>query len=274
MLLSVSCTLAYQIATPTGAFTFNVLADSDARQRIVSEEIGVSPTAPTEIVALAKGGRALRCEAAMGAFELRYAATVEVTRAALPSGLKPDNPAQLPLPVLTYLLPSRYCESDRFTAIAWELFGQNPNREEQVKAICRWIDEKLAYTPGATDSRTSAWDVWLGRKGVCRDYTHLAIAFCRALNIPARYVGGYAAGLAPMDFHACFEAYLSGDWHLFDPTDQIPANHIVVISRGRDATTAALTTMFGRINAAPTKVTCQLLSAAAGADLRVAVAGS
>src|SRR6185295_13895964 len=151
-----------------------------------------------------------RCEAPAGAFEFRYHATVEVNRPPLPPGVKPDNPGRLPLSILTYMLPSRYCESDRFTHIAWELFGQNPDRAEQVKAICRWVDEKLAYTPGATDSRTSAWDVWLSRKGVCRDYTHLAIAFCRALSIPARYVGAYAAGLQPMDFHACFEAYLGG----------------------------------------------------------------
>jgi transglutaminase-like putative cysteine protease len=206
----------------------------------------------------AKGGRALRCEAPAGAFEFRYAATVEVNRPPIPPGVKPDHPGRLPLSILTYMLPSRYCESDRFTQIAWELFGQNSNREEQVNAICRWIDEKLVYAPSATDSRTSAWDVWLSRKGVCRDYTHLAIAFCRALSIPARYVGGYAAGLAPMDFHACFEAYLGGDWRLFDPTDQIPPEHIAIISRGRDASSAALTTMFGRINAAPTKVTCAI----------------
>lgn len=257
MILNVSCTLGYQIATPTGAFTFNVLANADAHQRVVAETITVTPTVPTEIVEHAKGGRALRCEAPAGAFEFRYAATVEVIRPPVPPGVKPDNPGRLPLSILTYMLPSRYCESDRFTQIAWEQFGQNPNREEQVKAICRWIDEKLTYAPGTTDSRTSAWDVWLSRRGVCRDYTHLAIAFCRALSIPARYVGGYAAGLAPMDFHACFEAYLGGDWHLFDPTDQIPAEHIAIISRGRDATSAALTTMFGRINAAPTKVMCE-----------------
>jgi transglutaminase-like putative cysteine protease len=101
--------------------------------------------------------------------------------------------------------------------------------------------------------------VWLGRKGVCRDYTHLAIAFCRALSIPARYVGCYAAGLEPMDFHACFEAYLGGAWRLFDPTDGIAPEKMVVISRGRDATSAALTTIFGRVNSAPTQVTCAVV---------------
>src|SRR5579884_328829 len=92
------------------------------------------------------------------------------------------------------------------------------------------------------------------RKGVCRDYAHLAVAFCRALNIPARYVGSYAAGLDPMDFHAGFEAHLGGAWHLFDPSDQISPDRTVVIARGRDAANAALTTIFGRVAVAPLKV--------------------
>ena len=257
MTLSVGCTLGYQIlATPGAAFTFNVLANSDAQQRVLSEEIVCTPTVPTEVVQDSKGARVLRCEVPTGAFEFRYRAEVEVTRPPLPATVKADNPGRLPLPILTYTLPSRYCESDRFSQIAWELFGKNLDRAEQVRAICAWIDANVAYTPNATDGRTSAWDVWIGRKGVCRDYTHLAIAFCRALSIPARYVGGYAAGLEPMDFHACFEAYLGGDWRLFDPTDNIPPEHIAVISRGRDATSAALTTIFGRTNAAPVKVAC------------------
>lgn len=263
MMLSVGCTLDYQVATPNAAFTFNVLASTDAQQRILSESIVTLPELPTAIVESTKGGRVLRCEVPAGAFELRYAATIAVDRPALPPNVKPDLPGRLPLSILTYTLPSRYCESDRFGPIAWELFGKSEDRAEQVRAICRWIDENMAYTPGATDSRSSAWDVWQTRKGVCRDYTHLAVAFCRALSIPARYVGGYAAGLVPMDFHACFEAYLGGDWRLFDPTDDIPPERIAVISRGRDAASAALSTIFGKITAAPVKVTCEVLPAEA-----------
>jgi transglutaminase-like putative cysteine protease len=259
MVLSVGCTLAYQIATPQAAFTFNILANTDAQQRLLSETIVCTPEVPREIVEHAKGGRALRCEAPTGPFELRYTAMIEVSRPPLPEIVKADNPGRLPLSILTYTLPSRYCESDRFTHIAWELFGKTEDRAEQVRAICRWVAQKLEYVPGSTDSRTSAWDVWLSRTGVCRDYTHLAIAFCRALSIPARYVGGYAAGLQPMDFHACFEAYLGGEWRLFDPTDEIGAEHIAIISRGRDATSAALTTIFGRITAAPVKATCEVV---------------
>ncbi len=260
MKLSVGCTLGYQIATPTAAFTFNVLANTDAQQRLLAEEIRCTPEVATEIIETAKGVRVLRCEAPAGLFEFRYAATVEVARPPLPAAIKADNPGRLPLSILTYTLPSRYCESDRFGPIAWELFGKTEDRGEQVRAISRWVGEKIAYAPGATDSRTSAWDVWLSRQGVCRDCTHLAIAFCRALSIPARYVGGYAAGLEPMDFHACFEAYLGGEWRLFDPTDEIPPEKIAVISRGRDAASAALTTIFGRITAVPLKVSCEVVA--------------
>ena len=259
MTLSVGCTLAYQVvATPTAAFTFNVLANSDAQQRVLHEEIVCTPPVPTEIIEQAQGGRTLRGEVPAGAFEFVYRADVEVSRPSLPATVKADNPGRLPLSILTYTLPSRYCESDRFSQIAWELFGKHLDRAEQVRAICAWIDANLVYSPNATDGRTSAWDVWIGRQGVCRDYTHLAIAFCRALSIPTRYVGGYAVGLVPMDFHACFEVYLGGEWRLFDPTDQIAPENIVVMSRGRDATSAALTTIFGRVNAAPVKVTCEV----------------
>lgn len=256
MNLHVGCTLAYDVLTPTANFTFNILANRDPYQHLSDESIRVTPSVPLERTATSKGNRVFRVEAAAGPFTVDYRAVVEVSRPTAPAEVKADNPGRLPLTTLTYILPSRYCESDRFTQIAWDLFGKITNRAEQVREICRWIGTGLAYTPGATDSRTSAWDVWQLRKGVCRDYAHLAIALCRALSIPARYVGGYAAGLEPMDFHACFEAYLGGQWYLFDPTDNIAPDHVVVIARGRDAANAALTTIFGRVNTGPVRVVC------------------
>ncbi len=257
MLLTVGCTLGYQITSPSANFTFNVLANTDPGQRLIDERIASTPAAPSELIVSSKGNRVLRAEASAGPFELKYDATVETVRPPLPADVKGNNPGRLPLAILTYILPSRYCESDRFTQIALDLFGKIDNRAEQVREICRWVDANIAYAPGSTDSRTSAWDVWTLRKGVCRDYAHLGIALCRALNIPARYVGCYAAGLAPMDFHACFEANLGGAWHLFDPSDQIAPEAIVVIARGRDAANAALTTIFGRVQAGPVRVTCE-----------------
>ncbi|MBW8781785.1 MAG: transglutaminase family protein [Verrucomicrobia bacterium] len=256
MNLHVGCTLVYDVLTPTANFTFNILANRDPHQHLSDESIRVAPSFPLERTSTSKGNRVFRVEAAAGPFAVAYRAVVEVSRPPAPAEVKADNPGRLPLTTLTYILPSRYCESDRFTQIAWDLFGKIANRAEQVREICRWIAAGLAYTPGATDSRTSAWDVWQLRKGVCRDYAHLAIALCRALSIPARYVGGYAAGLEPMDFHACFEAYLGGQWYLFDPTDNIAPDHVVVIARGRDAANAALTTIFGRVNAGAVKVEC------------------
>jgi transglutaminase-like putative cysteine protease len=261
MTLSVGCTLGYQVLTPTAHFTFNILANTDAQQRLVAESVICTPEVPSERISTSKGNRVFRVDAPTGPFELRYAATLEVVRPPPPAELRADNPGRLPLTVLTYMLPSRYCESDRFAPIAWELFGKIENRVEQVREICRWVDANLEYKPGATDSRTSAWDVWQLRKGVCRDYTHLAIALCRALSIPARYVGCYAAGLEPMDFHACFEAHLGGHWHLFDPSDNIAPDQIVVIARGRDAANASLTTIFGKVTVGPVKVTCEVAPA-------------
>jgi transglutaminase-like putative cysteine protease len=262
MNLTVGCTLGYQILSPAAQFTFNILANTDAQQRILSESVVCVPEIPSERLASSKGNRVLRADAPVGLFELRYSATVEVVRPPPPVEVRPDHPGRLPLAILTYMLPSRYCESDRFTQIDLDLFGKIDNRAEQVREICRWVDANLEYKPGSTDSRTSAWDVWTLRKGVCRDYTHLAIALCRALNIPARYVGSYAAGLEPMDFHASFEAYLGGAWHLFDPSDQIPPENTVVIARGRDAANAALTTIFGKVTVTQVKVSCAAAPAA------------
>src|SRR5579863_1742338 len=264
MRISVGCTLRYQVMAPTAAFTVNVLVNADGEQQLVSESIACSPEAPMEIVANTKGERVLRTEARTGPFELRYAAVVEVSRPEMPAAVSADPPGRLPLSILTYTLPSRYCESDRFGPVVWELFGKTEDRAEQVRSICRWVDENVAYQPGSTDGRTSAWDVWQTRKGVCRDYTHLSIALCRALSIPARYVGGYAVGLEPMNFHACFEAYLGGGWRLFDPTDSIAPGLIVAANRGRDAASAGLTTIFGRVVSEPVQVQCIVAEEPAG----------
>jgi transglutaminase-like putative cysteine protease len=256
MKIAVGCTLRYQVVAPTAAFTFNVLVNTDPQQKLVSETIRCAPECPSEIATTSKGERVLRLEAPNGPFEISYSAVVDVERPEMPPWVPADRPGRLPLNILTYTLPSRYCESDRFGQTAWELFGKSEDRAEQVRMICRWVDENVAYLPGSTDGRTSAWDVWQTRKGVCRDYTHLSIAFCRALSIPARYVGGYAVGLEPMNFHACFEAYLGGGWRLFDPTDSITPGLIVAATRGRDAASAGLTTIFGKVVSEPVQVQC------------------
>jgi transglutaminase-like putative cysteine protease len=262
MKIAAGCTLRYTVQAPTASFTFNVLVNTDPQQVIVSESIVCTPDVPTEIATTGKGERVLRVEAPQGPFELKYAAVVDIDRPEMPAQVPADRPGRLPLNILTYTLPSRYCESDRFGPTAWELFGKVEDRAEQVRLICRWVDENVVYSPGSTDWRTSAWDVFQSKKGVCRDYTHLAIAFCRALSIPARYVGGYAVGLEPMNFHALFEAYLGGRWRLFDPTDNIAPGLVVAATRGRDAASAGLTTIFGKVVAEPVRVECALADVA------------
>lgn len=269
MVLNLGCTLGYEVLSPSANFTFNVLVNFGQFQQLVSEEIGLVPASVQigEREATTKGNRVFRVEAPAGTLEVNYRATVDVTRPAMPEQVEADNPGRLPLSILTYVLPSRYCESDRFAPMAWDLFGKFTNRAEQVREICKWINATLTYTPGATDSRTSAWDVWELKKGVCRDYTHLAIALCRALSIPTRYVGGYAAGLVPMDFHACLEVYLGGRWYLMDPTDGIAPDRIAIIARGRDAANAPLATIFGKVNWKTVKVACEV-APAAGAEAK------
>src|SRR5882724_4233227 len=151
MILSVGCTLSYQVVTPVANFTFNVLVNRDAFQLLLTESLTFAPEVPQEKIATSKGNRVVRVEAPTGTFEMNYAASVEVSRSPLPGLVKPDNPGRLPLTVLTYMLPSRYCESDRFAPLAWELFGKIENRAEQVREICRWVDSNLAYAPGSTD---------------------------------------------------------------------------------------------------------------------------
>ncbi len=157
----------------------------------------------------------------------------------------------LPDDALVFLLGSRYCETDRLADIAWSLFGKTPLGWARVQAICDYVHRHIAF--GYAHARTSrtAWEAFCDRTGVCRDYAHLAVAFCRCMNIPARYCTGYLGDIgvpvsdAPMDFAAWFEVYLGGAWHTFDARNNVPRIGRVLIARGRDATDVAIATTFG-----------------------------
>lgn len=159
----------------------------------------------------------------------------------------PDLPAE----TLQYLLGSRYCEVDRLSDIAWNLFGQTPPGWARVQAICDWVHSNIRYGYEYARSTKTAYDVYTERTGVCRDFTHLAITFCRCLNIPARYVSGYLGDIGvaplptPMDFHAWFEVFLDNQWYAFDARHNVPRVGRVLMARGRDAVDVALTTSFG-----------------------------
>lgn len=151
----------------------------------------------------------------------------------------------IPVEVVPFLNPSRYCQSDLLGAFAQRTFGSLPAGFERVTGICNWIWAHLSYEPGTTDSSTTAVDVLVSTKGVCRDYAHLAITCCRAMGIPARYVSGYAVDLEPPDFHGFFEAFLDGSWFLFDATRMAPIDGLVRIATGRDAADVAFAAIVG-----------------------------
>ena len=143
-------------------------------------------------------------------------------------------------------MASKYCEADLLFALACREFGRLAPGYRRVQSVCQWIRDNIAYQIGTSSPLTTARDVLANRAGVCRDFAHLAVAFCRALNIPARFVTGYARYAdPPPDFHAVFEAYLGDRWYLFDPTRLSPLDEIVRIGTGRDAAEVAFATFFG-----------------------------
>jgi transglutaminase-like putative cysteine protease len=187
---------------------------------------------------------------------LRLTASTLVADSGQPDPVKPDAAevpvAELPPEVLRFLMPSRFCEVDLLSNTAVELFGSVPRGWPRVQAVCDWVHEKVTFSyPQARPTKT-ALDVYTERIGVCRDFQHLAITFCRALNIPARYATGYLGDIgvppmpSPMDFSAWFEAFLDGRWWTFDARFNVPRIGRVLIATGLDATDVALTTSFGR----------------------------
>jgi transglutaminase-like putative cysteine protease len=157
----------------------------------------------------------------------------------------------LPEESLIFLLGSRYCETDLLSDVAWQLFATSPAGWDRVQAICDFVHQHIVFGYQHASSTKTAWQVFHERTGVCRDYAHLAIAFCRCLNIPARYCTGYLGDIgvppvnAPMDFAGWFEAYLGGRWYTFDARNNTPRIGRVLIARGRDAADVALSTTFG-----------------------------
>ena len=166
----------------------------------------------------------------------------------------------LPPEAMQFLLASRYCEVDRFADIAFQLFGQTPYGWARVQAICDWVHNNVKFGYQFARPTKTAWDVFTERAGVCRDFMHLAITFCRCMNIPARYATGYLGDIgiapipSPMDFSAWFEVYLDNQWYTFDARFNTPRIGRVLMARGRDAVDCALTTSFGHANLVSFKV--------------------
>ncbi len=244
--INVGCELTYQVRSPS-VFLFQLAAAITDHQTIDSQDLSFSPqlTVETSRIGL-EGNQLQRIVVQPCTLQVSYRATVDL----VPGVVDSDNVgesmvSQTPAEVLVYLNPSRYCESDLLARFAFEEFGQLYAGYSRVQAICNWVYDHLDYTPGSTNSTTTAADVLLQRTGVCRDFAHLAITLCRGLGIPARYVAGYAVNLQPPDFHGFMEAYLDGDWYLFDPTRLTSVMGLVRIGVGRDAADVAVATITG-----------------------------
>ena len=245
----VGCDLGYRIAVPS-TLVFNIQAARTDRQRIVRESLTVTPSgvAVESYIMPESGNRYARLQVQAGALSVRYDAEVELeSHRQDPATIAEISPGDLPFAVLSHIYPSRYCPADKLRSWTAQQFGGLEPGHGRVTAICNWIYEHLAYRRGSSDSRTSACDTLLERAGVCRDFAHLGITFCRALDIPARFVSGYAWGLEPADFHAVFEAYLGDRWYLFDPTRQANLDGLIRIGVGRDAAEVSFATAFGEI---------------------------
>ncbi len=252
--------LHYQVYLPT-TFIFSIQACRSRSQVILEENVETDPFIPIEEIVGEDGvSRFIRLRV-MGnsQFTIRYRAKVDIDYNTIHQrNLAYTVPVnKLDADEIHYLFPSRYCQSDKLQKLAGKEFGHIETAYGKVAAITEWIFNNVEYTTGATNSGTSAYDTLTERAGVCRDFAHLGIALCRALTIPARYFTGYAYGLNPPDFHACFEAYIGGEWVFFDPTKLVPVNGLVKIANGRDAADAAVASIFGRASGTSMTVKCE-----------------
>lgn len=228
-----------------------------------ADELSVDPLVKVESYRDSFGNQACRLVAPPGKIRLQNSTLIQDSGLPDPQELDaPEIPIdQLPVEVLPYLMNSRYCEVDLLSNTAAELFWEAPRGWHRVKAVCNWVHNKVTFGYEFSNPIRTALGVYTERVGVCRDFQHLAITFCRALNIPARYATGYLGDIgvivapSPMDFSAWFEVYLGNRWWTFDARHNIPRIGRVLMATGRDATDCAITTSFGRARLTHFKVT-------------------
>jgi transglutaminase-like putative cysteine protease len=252
---SVGCEIGYEV-TETATLIFNIQAMRGGRQRVLSEKLTITPdVAADEKAAGENGNRYLRLTAPEGEVRLHYSADIILDPLHQQPEIIGEVPiGTLPLDILPFLNPSRYCLSDELARFANRQFGTIEPGFGRVTEICNWIYEEVDYRFGSSDTTTTAADTFSLRAGVCRDFAHLGITFCRALGIPARFVSCYAWQLEPQDFHAVFEAYLGDRWYLFDATRKASLDGLVRIGVGRDAADTAFATIYGPVTSQPIKV--------------------
>ena len=251
--LKFSIELNYEIDLPGCDFIFSIHAAQTPHQAVVSESLNVSQNLPSSAYTdPTTHTRFLRLKAFAGPLSVRYDATVDVQHhTAQPAQLGEVPVANLPGSVLPYIYPSRYCQSDRLYRLAIKEFGQLWQGYSRVQAIRDWVMNRVTFLPNSSTGNTSAVDTLVEEVGVCRDFAHLMIALCRAVNIPARFVTGIDYGadpaLGPPDFHAYVEVYLGDRWYIFDPSGLAIPMGFVRLGTGRDAADSAFATIFGGV---------------------------
>ena len=252
--LQLQIELSYTVFAPGADFFFYIHAAHTAHQAVSGEKLVISqPDAYRELQQSPDmGQRCLRLSALPGPLTVQYGATVDISHhSADPSQIGEVPVRQLPLEVLPYIYPSRYCQSDRLSNFAMGQFGYLPQGYARVQAICNWVSQHVTFRSNSSSGTTSAVDTLIERVGVCRDFAHLMIALCRALNLPARFVTGTDYGadpaLGPPDFHAYVEVYLGDRWYQFDPSGTAIPMGMMRLATGRDAADVAFATIFGGV---------------------------
>ena len=263
-----SIALHYDVALPGADFIFNIQAARTRQQTIVSEQLVVSqPVTTLAHTDPVTHARSLRLSATPGPLNVSYQATLDLAHHVAQPESVPEVPvAALPPEVLPYLYPSRYCQSDRLGNLAMAQFGALPHGYTRVQAIQQWVQSQVKFKSNTSNSMTSAIDTLTDRVGVCRDFAHLMIAVCRALNMPARFTTGIDYGadpaLGPPDFHAYVEVYVGHRWYLFDPSGTAIPMGFIRIGTGRDAADVSFATIFGGVMSQAPVITIAALTQA------------
>ena len=253
MKLRVGYELDYMFPQPTPAILMLNIHYTRVSDLAMPDNVIVSPSVPISGYRDGFGNWCSRIVAPAG--RVRISTDAIVSDSGLPDPVKTDAwqvpVEELPEEALVFLLASRFCDSDRLLDLAWSLFGHATPGWGRVQAICDFVHNHIAFGYEHARVTRTASEAYEERRGVCRDYAHLAVAFCRALNIPARYCTGYLGDVGtpppypPGDFAAWFEVYLGNHWYTFDPRNNVPRIGRVLVARGRDAADVAMTTTFG-----------------------------
>jgi transglutaminase-like putative cysteine protease len=253
MKIRIGCELIYDLPQPTPMILILGSHFSRASDVVVPDYLTASPAVPIAFYRDSFGNWCNRLTAPTGRITLTSDGVMRDT--GVPDPVVPSARQMavedLPAETLLFLLGSRYCETDKLSDTAWKLFGNGPTGWARVQAICDFVHNHISFGYEHASSTMGAFEVFEKKQGVCRDFAHLGIAFCRAMNIPARYCTGYLGDIGmpppygPMDFAGWFEAYLDGRWYTFDPRNNMPRIGRVLIAQGRDAGDVPIAHTFG-----------------------------